>query len=272
MPSLQTHPRHRRSGGVNTNNRGRMTLFQNKYRIESARREGWDYADNGYYFVTICTKDREYYFGEIENGDMVLSEMGLIAKNIWCEISKHFPHAELDEFIVMPNHIHGLLYLSGHEKPIETESEMTESEMTESEMTEIMRSNKTRSETETRSIASLRQGGITGKNNPVLNPFSLSKIIRWYKGRVTFEISRRDAIHRVLNNTEESNNNDMNANISNNNKSNKKELNSLSHNFQWQPRFHDRILRDEIELYNVRNYIANNPRNWEEDEFYSRAT
>ena len=142
----------------------------------------------------------------------------------------------------MPNHVHGLLYLSGQEKSFEMESE-------------IARSNKTRS------IASLQQGGITGINNPVLNPLSLSKIIRWYKGRVTFEISRRDAIHRVSNNTEESNNNDMNANIN--------QLISLSRNFQWQPRFHDRIVRDEIELYNVRNYITNNPRNWEDDEFYT---
>lgn len=47
--------------------------------------------------------------------------------------------------------------------------------------------------------------------------------------------------------------------------------NYLSRNFQWQPRFHDRILRDEIELYNVRNYIANNPRNWYGDEFYEKA-
>ena len=208
-----------------------MTLFQNKYRIESARRQGWDYADNGYYFVTICTKDREHFFGEVVNGEMVLSEMGLVAKNIWSEIPEHFPHGELDEFIVMPNHIHGLLYLSGHEK-----------------------SNETRSEMETRSIASLRQGGITGENNPVLNPFSLSKIIRWYKGRVTFEISRRDAIHRVLN-TEESN---------------IEKTKSFSRNFQWQPRFHDRIIRDEIELHNVRNYIAHNARNWENDEFYQK--
>ena len=209
-----------------------MTLFQNKYRIESARRQGWDYADNGYYFVTICTKDREHFFGEVVNGEMVLSEMGLVAKNIWSEIPEHFPHGELDEFIVMPNHIHGLLYLSGHEK-----------------------SNETRSEMETRSIASLRQGGITGENNPVLNPFSLSKIIRWYKGRVTFEISRRDAIHRVLN-TEESN---------------IEKTKSFSRNFQWQPRLHDRIIRDEIELHNVRNYIAHNARNWENDEFYQKA-
>ena len=218
-----------------------MTLFQDKFRIESARRQGWDYADNGYYFVTICTKDQEHFFGEVKNGEMVLSEMGDIAKNIWSEIPEHFPHAELDEFIVMPNHFHGLLYLSGYEKSNETESE-------------ISRSNKTRSN-KTRSIASLRKGGITGDNNPLLNPFSLSKIIRWYKGRVTFEISRRDAIHRVLN-TEESN---------------IEKTKSFSRNFQWQPRFHDRIIRDEIELHNVRNYIAHNARNWENDEFYQKA-
>ena len=109
-----------------------MTLFNKKYRIESVRRDGWDYADNGYYFVTICTKDREHFFGEIENGEMISSEMGLIAKNMWSEIPEHFPHAELDEFTVMPNHIHGLLYLSGYEKSKETESEISRSNKTRS--------------------------------------------------------------------------------------------------------------------------------------------
>ena len=86
--------------------------FQNKYRIPSARHPNWDYGTNGAYFITICTKDRQYFFGESENGKMKLSTVGAIAQGFWYEIPKHFPFIELGEFVVMPNHIHGVLILN----------------------------------------------------------------------------------------------------------------------------------------------------------------
>ena len=88
-----------------------MTLFDNKYRIESARREGWDYADNGYYFVTICTKDREHFFGEIENGEMILNEYGKIVQEEWEKSFEIRKELFCDAFIIMPNHIHGIVIL-----------------------------------------------------------------------------------------------------------------------------------------------------------------
>lgn len=87
----------------------RTDKFQNKYRIPSARLQTWNYGNNGIYFITICTKNREYYFGEIENGQMQLSEMGMLAEKYWYEISEHFSHVQLDEFVVMPNHLHGII-------------------------------------------------------------------------------------------------------------------------------------------------------------------
>jgi len=86
-----------------------MTLFKNKYRIESARLQNWDYGWNGKYFVTIVTKNRECYFGEISNGKMILNDLGEIAEKCWREIPEHFPFVILDEFIVMPNHVHGII-------------------------------------------------------------------------------------------------------------------------------------------------------------------
>jgi len=83
--------------------------FQDKYRIPSARLQNWDYGSNAIYFVTICTQERELYFGEISEEKIVLSEIGEIAHRFWNEIPNHFPFVELGEYVVMPNHVHGIL-------------------------------------------------------------------------------------------------------------------------------------------------------------------
>jgi REP element-mobilizing transposase RayT len=90
-----------------------MEKFQNKYRIPSARHPYWDYRWPGAYFITICTQNRVHYFGEINNGKMVLSNVGVIADILWHEIPHHAPNVELGAFVVMPNHVHGILILTG---------------------------------------------------------------------------------------------------------------------------------------------------------------
>ena len=89
-----------------------MNLFRNKYRTESTRLKNWDYSKSGYYFVTICTKDKKCFFGEIENEKIILNEIGEIAHNEWGETEKIRSNIKLDEFIVMPNHIHGILIIA----------------------------------------------------------------------------------------------------------------------------------------------------------------
>src|SRR5262245_22938523 len=88
--------------------------FKNRYRIPSARLANRDYSSNGAYFITICTANRKDYFGEIINGEMKLSRIGEYANKCRIEIPNHFPHFYLNEFIVMPNHIHGIVLI---EKP-----------------------------------------------------------------------------------------------------------------------------------------------------------
>jgi len=104
--------------------------FQDIYRIPSARAEWWDYRNDATYFVTICTAGREHYFGEIldtvtivetltatsllkntPKQEMQLSELGDIAHQNWMGISEHFPFIKLGAFVVMPNHIHGILVI-----------------------------------------------------------------------------------------------------------------------------------------------------------------
>jgi len=87
----------------------KMTLYKGKYRVESTRLPDWDYASSGWYFVTICTKDRVCFFGEIVSGTMHRPESGEIAHRRWEEIPQRYAHVVLDAFVVMPNHIHGII-------------------------------------------------------------------------------------------------------------------------------------------------------------------
>ena len=85
--------------------------FKGKYRNETFRAQWWDYNSNGAYFITICTQNRVHYFGEIQDGQMILSEIGKLVHQFWMEIPNHFPHIRLGEFVVMPDHMHGILIL-----------------------------------------------------------------------------------------------------------------------------------------------------------------
>ncbi len=95
-------------------------LFQNKYRIKSTRLKHWDYSSCGAYYVTICTKNREYHFGDIKTGKMILSNIGQIVEKFWLEIPKHYPNITLDEFIIMPDHIHGIIVIENAMCNVET--------------------------------------------------------------------------------------------------------------------------------------------------------
>ncbi len=90
-----------------------MKRYKNKYRSDTTRFQYWDYGAPGFYFVTINTKNREHYFGEIAGeqnfASLEATPIGKIAQQYWTEIPNHFPFVVLDEFVVMPDHIHGIL-------------------------------------------------------------------------------------------------------------------------------------------------------------------
>lgn len=85
--------------------------YRNKYRIDSARAPWWNYGSNAAYFVTICTKYHIHYFGRVINDKMVLSQAGKIADRCWREIPEHFPFVKLGAYVVMPNHVHGIIII-----------------------------------------------------------------------------------------------------------------------------------------------------------------
>jgi putative transposase len=186
--------------------------YKGKYRIDSTRLPAWSYASNAGYFVTICTDRKKCFFGEVVQGEMQRSLIGEIAHKLWCEIPNHFSNCQIDSFCVMPNHIHGILIIN----------QIREEEAIQKQEDAIHRVS-TRGDDQ--------RGGVTGLFNPMLSKNSLSKIIRWYKGRCTFEI------------------------------------NQIYQGFGWQERFHDNIIRNEFALDQIRQYIINNPINWEGDAY-----
>ena len=82
-----------------------MIYFDRKF----IRLEGYDYSQNGLYFVTICTQNREHLFGSIDEGIMYLNDAGKMVQMIWNEIPIYYTGFRLHEFVIMPNHIHGII-------------------------------------------------------------------------------------------------------------------------------------------------------------------
>jgi len=148
--------------------------YKNRYRIPSARANWHDYL-GGAYFVTICTKDREFYFGRIEDDQMQLSETGRYADEQFRDVSLNYPYAVIPSYVVMPNHIHSIVIIDDrllpqHEPCREAIHRVSETEMQEK--------------------PSQNRGGITGHNNPMLYQ-SLGTVIRGIKARVTHYANER---------------------------------------------------------------------------------
>ena len=79
----------------------------------SIRLKGYDYTRPGAYFITVCTKDRASLFGQVVDDEMRLNELGKIVCNTWNDLPNHVSHIELDAFVVMPNHVHGIIVIAG---------------------------------------------------------------------------------------------------------------------------------------------------------------
>ncbi|TSA33907.1 MAG: hypothetical protein D4R64_13370 [Porphyromonadaceae bacterium] len=159
---------------LNNNNNGR----------QSTRLSSWDYGSNGKYFVTICTDQKVPYFGHLENPGFVSTKIGDYAMKCWESIPEHYPFVVLDSFILMPDHLHGILCFGKKE----------------------------------RSDWKPNQFGPQIQN--------LASIISGFKSAVT-SFAKAHFIE-----------------------------------FHWQPRYFDRIIRNENELYQIREYIRDNPGKW----------
>ena len=78
---------------------------------KSMRLKGYDYSKPGYYFITVCTQNKKCLFGDIRNRQMVLNSAGRVVEKVWYELPEHYQHVELDAFVIMPSHFHGIIVL-----------------------------------------------------------------------------------------------------------------------------------------------------------------
>jgi REP element-mobilizing transposase RayT len=210
--------------------------YKGKYRIPSARLKNWDYGSNAPYFVTICTENKICYFGNIKDGEMYLSDLGQLANKYWLEIENKFPFAILEDFVVMPNHIHGIINID--KKLINDNCRDAIYRVSNSVYDSVSIADENANITNAinqdviNRVSTVKQiGGVTGNNNPMLHE-NLSRFIHWYKGRCTFEMRK------------------------------------IYPKFSWQPRFHEHIIRDEESYLKIVEYIQNNPLKWQEDKYF----
>ena len=242
------------------------TKYQGKYRIPSARLAGWDYRNAAAYFVTICTANREMFFGDIKDGVMHLSEAGNVAYECWVDIPNHFPFVRLDAHVVMPNHVHGIVVIGDHNAPVVVGAlgdgvvdgtlgdgvvgwldcgvvgtlgdgvvETLHCGVVETLQCNVSTDQTFQTDQPHQPDQPINPGG---KNEFMASispkPGSLSTIIRSYKSAVT------KLVHPTIS------------------------------YFQWQSRFHDHIIRNDDEYQRIAQYIENNPAVWHEDKFYNR--
>lgn len=207
-----------------------MTLFQNKYRVESNRLRGYDYSSIGAYFITICTIDRGHFFGEVFDGEMVLNLLGKQTHQCWTDIPQHFPFVTIDEFVVMPNHVHGIIIITDAITDAIYEETNNHSSLQSPPHSSTQPSIQPSTPSSSPSPSSFSSSVPLPSPSPV--PFrspskTVGSIVRGFKIGVTKWARQNSNIHDI-----------------------------------WQPNYHDRIIKNERALNAIRNYIRNNPRKW----------
>ena len=192
-----------------------MTFDADIHHRRSIRLRDYNYTHAGAYFVTICTFERECFFGTVLDGVVLLNDLGQIVANCWDDIPNHFPHVELDAIAIMPNHLHGIIVLTDNVQPVS------------STFGAIIRSLKS---AVTKRINALNQGaGSWSVGSPHAAPDFDSA--RENQGATCGASTRGGAVSSV-----------------------------------WQRNYYERIIRDERELLQIRQYIIDNPLKWDEDE------
>ncbi len=213
--------------------------FQNKYRIPSARLQSWNYGLAASYFVTVCTDNRRHFFGEIIGEKMILSEIGKFVENEWNRTLSLRPdmNLEFDAFCVMPNHFHAIIIIGENEfnnrrDAMHRVSSSSNDDVSPDDNDAPSDDNDARRRDATHRVSTTSQMG----NKFAPQSKNLGSIMRGFKSAVT--ISAR----------------------------------SIDENFKWQTRFHDHIIRNDLEFGRIRKYIIENPKNWQNDKFYNNLS
>jgi REP element-mobilizing transposase RayT len=193
----------------------------------------WDYSGNGIYFITIVTQNRECNLGRVNNGEMIFSDFGKIVNEEWLKSFEMRDELFLDEYIIMPNHLHAIVLLK---------------KSFNEQLFDFQRMNGTNgTNVETHGRASLQQQPTEYSIKPsnfIRKPQSISSFVAGFKSAVNSKID--DFIDEFG-------------------------LNIPKYNFNnhfFQPNYHDHIIRNNSEYQRIKKYIINNPLKWDDDKFY----
>ncbi len=232
-----------------------MSFNPDIHHRRSIRLKGYDYAQAGLYFITICVQNRECIFGEIINGEMKFNEYGQIAYNEWMKTTEIRKNVELGEFVVMPNHMHGIVRLldrgelhSPHIGNVNTPDINNELRLTENrgelhspdigntpDINNELRLTENRGELHSPHIGDGNSPVNRGVcNTPLRSPSqTIGAIVRGYKSSVTKQLGLLGFDKKL-----------------------------------WQRNYYEHIIRDEQSYIRISEYIANNPVKWSDDKFY----
>lgn len=226
----------------------------------SIRLKAYDYSQEGLYFLTLCCQDRICRFGKVVNGKMILNERGKIAEVCWLQIPEHFPNVILHEYVIMPNHIHGIIEIAQAKncQPDQTVGAKNFSPVNDNEIKDFSPINQTNNlerakdfspqpETakdissgnnwkEDNSSENIRAKDFSPQRNPVIKGTSktVGSIVRGFKIGVTKWVRQNTDIHHL-----------------------------------WRRDYYEHVIRNDSAYDKISTYIQNNPLNWGKDKFYN---
>lgn len=215
-----------------------MKYDPNIHHRRSIRLQGKDYTDTGAYFVTIVTCGRDEIFGEIKNGEMLCNGLGNIAREQWFKTAQLRPNVVLyeDEFIAMPNHIHGILWIV--DNPVVRAERRSALEPRDMNLLGLKVNLALLGNNHSGMISSTRAEQRSAPTTRMVAPGSLGAIVRGYKAAVTYRINTlRDARGATV----------------------------------WQRNYYEHIIRNEADYKNIWHYIQSNPQRWEDDQLHPSA-
>ena len=207
-----------------------MTLYKDKYRIESTRLKDWNYSRDGYYFVTICTQDKKCFFGDVIDEKVRLSAIGETVADEWLKTPQIRKNVSLDAWIIMPNHLHGIVIINNNEPHGNAHGVATCRDALHASKNGNVHGVAIRGDAQGDACNASLQRGVANDNKFGTQMNNLSSVIRGFKSATT------KRIHRTRS------------------------------DFSWQSRFYDHIIRNEKSLNKIREYIINNPLKWELDK------
>lgn len=220
-----------------------MSIDRERHRRRSIRLPGYDYARAGAYFVTLCVQGREALFGEIIDTEVDLNKAGLTMWSWWHQLPRAFPGVELDEMVVMPNHLHGIVIIGQvplADEPMADEAAVQQGRHAGLPLRPDIAVDPHTPDTPNDAGRFTRPSGSPAASVGAdlrVCPVSLPRLVQWFK-----TMSTTDYIKGVK-------------------------------LFDWPPfdkrlwqrNYYEHIVRNDADLARIRRYIADNPANWERD-------